>query len=90
MAFLKLALLGLALVGLVGAALLNVAIAVLSRDIPNLPLNVRINPFNMLAYSDQWTPEIRAVNRWAVRAMILFIASVVAYLGVALVELGRQ
>ena len=83
MASLKLALLGLAVVALLGVALLNIVIAILSREVPHLPLNARINPFNALAYRDQWTPEMRAVNRWATRVSILFIGSLLAYLGVA-------
>lgn len=89
MAYLRPLLLGAALVGLLGAALLNVAIAVLARQVPDRPLSARFNPLNILAHRDLWTPEIRIANRWAVRAMILFVASVVAYLGAAFVELGR-
>jgi hypothetical protein len=89
-AYLKLVLMGLALVGLLGVALFNIAIVVLSRDISSLPLSVRINPFNVFSYPDHWTPGMRSVNRWAGKASILFVASVLAYLGVALFEFWRQ
>lgn len=82
-------LLGAALVGLLGTALLNVAVAVLARQVPDRPLSARLNPLNILAHRGLWTPEIRIANRWAVRAMLLFVASVVASLGPAFVELGR-
>ena len=88
MGVLKLVLLGFALIGLLCSAVLNIMIAVLSREIPNLPLSVRINPFNVLAHQDRWTPEMRETNRWAVRAMLVLVASVSAYLGVGLIQLA--
>ena len=81
MAFVKLALFGVAVLGLIGAVLMMVLIAVRSWSIPDLPLHARLNPFNLLALPDRWTPEVRALHTWAVRCMGLFLVCTLLALG---------
>ena len=65
-----------------------VSIAVLSRKLPNLPAHARANPFNILALPDRWTPEIRALHGWAVRAGLVFLASILLTLALAILNTG--
>jgi hypothetical protein len=88
--YVTIALLGLAVVGVAGVAVLLVIIAILSRELPNLPLHARLNPFNILALSSHWTPEIRALHAWAVKFMLVFIASVLAFLATGIITFLRQ
>ena len=63
-------LLDLLLVGtVVGGALAGVAALVAAFSlcrhvwrIPNVPLNVRMNPFNILAYRELWTPAVATAS----------------------------
>ena len=61
-----------------------VCIGVLARSIPDLPAHARINPFNILALPDRWTPRIRTLHHWAVRCGLIFLMSVLVILALAL------
>jgi hypothetical protein len=47
--------------------------AIQGTKVPNRPPNVRWNPFNIAAYRNPWTPEIRRANDRAVRAGLCFL-----------------
>ena len=65
-----------AVVGLLGMGVCMGAIAIEARHVPNRPLHMRLNPLNILADQSFWTPEIRRLNRAAVRFGLLFVACV--------------
>jgi hypothetical protein len=44
------------------------------RKIPDLPLSIRLNVFNILACRDLWTPEVEAINRRMVAAGVTWLA----------------
>jgi hypothetical protein len=48
-----------------------------TRRAPDLPLSMRLNPFNILASRDRWTPEIEALNRSMVTAGLVWLGFVV-------------
>jgi hypothetical protein len=58
-----------------GACLIGIALE--ARRIPNLPLSMRLNPFNILADQSLWTPRVDALHRAGVRFGVLFIGCVV-------------
>jgi len=65
-----------AVVGLLGMGVCMGAIAIEARHVPNRPLHMRLNPFNILADQSLWTPEIRRLNRAAGRFGLLFVPCV--------------
>jgi len=79
---------------LAAATICGVASVVLSLalwravwKIPNLPLSICINPFNILAQRDLWTPSVEAASRRltiTATSMIGFIliAGAIAVLGI--------
>jgi hypothetical protein len=56
------------------ALVMMIDLAMRVRDVPNLPMHVRINPLNILARRDLWTPEIHAANRRLNVCVVGFIA----------------
>ena len=62
-----------AIVGLLGMAFCRTAIAVEARRLPNRPLHIRLNFFNILADQGLWTPKIRKLNRTGVRFALVFL-----------------
>jgi len=78
-----------ALVGLLGMGVCMGAIAIEARHVPNRPLHMRLNPFNILADQSLWTPEIRRLNRAAVKFGVLFIACVLVGALVGLLRAPR-
>ena len=65
-----------AIVGLLGMVVCMTAIAVEARRVPNRPLHMRLNPFNILADQSLWTPEIRKLNRTGVWFGLVSLACV--------------
>lgn len=50
----------------------------LVRRLQGLPLNVRINPINILAYRRYWTPEIEQLNkRLNVAGCVLIVCTLI-------------
>ena len=49
-----------------------------TRKIPDPPLSVRLNPFNILGHRDLWTAEVESVNKRMVQVGL-------AWLGLTLV-----
>jgi hypothetical protein len=58
------------------AALFSVALCRAVWRIPNLPLSVSINPFNILAHRDLWTPSVGSASR----KLTIAAASMVAFI----------
>lgn len=76
MRVLEVALIGTVVMGGVsGIAALFFAIDLWRKtwSIPGLPLNVRLNPFNIVAYRELWTPAVAAANRRLMLAVMSMI-----------------
>ena len=82
---LRMGVLGVAVVGLLCAGVFGVHCALLARKLPDLPLHMRINPFNVLASRDLWTPEIVRYERLAARSVLVFIVGVLMFVGLSVV-----
>jgi hypothetical protein len=83
MDLLKIGTLFFSTLGLLGAAISMVRIALAGKCIPDRPLHMRMNPFNILASPDRWTPEISALHRQAVRFMLVFVIGVFAFVALS-------
>lgn len=64
-------------VGLLGMSVFAMAIALEARKVPNLPLHMRVNPFNVLSDRSLWTPEIHSLHRTALRCGLVFVGSTI-------------
>jgi hypothetical protein len=67
-----------AAMALLGMVTCMVAIGMEAKRVPNRPQHMRLNPFNILADQGLWTPEIRRLNRRAVRLGVAFLACALA------------
>jgi len=67
-----------AVVAFLGMVVCMGAIALEARHVPDRPLHMRLNPLNILADQRLWTPEIRRLNRIAVRCGVAFLACALA------------
>jgi hypothetical protein len=72
---LQLILLGIAVLGLLGIGACMLGIAVAAWRLQALPFSLRLNPLNILANQDRWTPEIRRLNHAAVRCGFVFLGA---------------
>jgi len=59
-----------------------------TRMIPDLPLSIRLNPFNILASRDRWTPEIAMINRRMVVTGVIGLGFVILTLLLGLTSLA--
>jgi hypothetical protein len=67
--------------GLLGMGVFMIGIALEARHVPSLPLRMRLNPFNILADRDLWTPKIHSLHRAALRCGLVFLgAAILAFL----------
>jgi hypothetical protein len=83
--------------GLVGGALalllqvpFGIALWRAVRKIPDLPLSIRLNAFNILACRDLWTPEVDAVHRRMVAAGVTWLFFVLVVVVTGLVRWSIQ
>ena len=72
---LQLTLLGVGVLGLLGMGACMLGIAIAAWRLPDLPFSLRLNPLNILVSQDRWTPEIRRLNRAAVRCGLVFLGA---------------
>jgi hypothetical protein len=73
-----------AMLGFVGVAVQMIRFALLASRLPDLPIHARLNPFNVLAMRDRWTPTMRDIHDSAVRWGLLFLGGVAVALFVSL------
>lgn len=55
-----------------------------ARVVPDAPMNVRLNPFNILAYPQLWTPAIRRAHGRLVMLGLCFVVCALLVLAAAL------
>jgi len=76
---LQLTLLGVSVLGLLGMGACMLGIAIAAWRLPDLPVSLRVNPFNILADPGRWTPEIRRLNQAGVRCGLVFIGAALMF-----------
>ena len=87
MTVLRLCTLGIAAGALLGVGAFMIQAAALARKLPDLPFHMRLNPFNILASRDRWTPEIAAAERRAATCALVFIIGILVFVGLSLIAM---
>jgi hypothetical protein len=60
------------------------------RRIPDLPVSIRLNAFNILACRDLWTPEVEAINKRMVAAGLTWLGFLLLVVATGLVRWSVQ
>ena len=79
MVSLKLALFFVAGLGLLGVGICALGIVVAAWRIPDLPLPLRLIPFEIRGEPDWWTPTMRSLNKWGAWCGLVALGALLAF-----------
>lgn len=65
--------------GLLGVGICALGIVVAAWRIPNLPLLLRLIPFEIRGVPDWWTPTMRSLNKWGAWCGLVVLGALLTF-----------